>query len=558
VAWIFVRFGPLGYNPTDDGYVLAQATRILHGQVPHRDFISPRPIGAALLHLVDLAIPLPIFEATRLVPVVEVVAYSILLAWLVYRLPPWEWGPARIAGAAGAALVDLHAFPLMPSYTIDGLLLVAAGLVLVEIGMRRDDRVAERAGLVCLGLAALMKQSFAPAPLIGLGQIAWSRRHGRGGVRTLAVDVVAAALPALLYAGAIAAAGGLAPMLTQLAGARPTYGQQLVSVLGIADIRTSVLRLAIVVVALLVGGNVCDRLQATHPRWWTVGVVVRAVLTWQVVTATLAEGLTFSPGWALWPSWGVRLAWGVVALLLARALVDRRIDGTAAVLLAVAWMCSLSWGYPVPDLVAGALALVLLERTWAGFDLPAGLRGLCPALALGALVALAAVGRTFAVTRAASPYYDRPEAQLTAPLGTLLPAFGRLRTNTETAAYLSAVRACVQQHPAREVAVLPDNAGLYPAFGLTNPFPADWLYPPEVAGSETRLLDAAAALDRRGGYLVLFQVTAALALARLPALPAAAPTTPPFAYGTTLGTDILARLHGARIACGPFVGAYAP
>jgi hypothetical protein len=41
-------------------------------------------------------------------------------------------------------------------------------------------------------------------------------------------------------------------------------------------------------------------------------------------------------------------------------------------------------------------------------------------------------------------------------------------------------------------------------------------------------------------------------------LPAASPASLPFDYGTNLAGAILSRLHGTRIACGPFVGVYAP
>ncbi len=45
-----LSFSWMGYNPTDDGFVLAQSRRILDGQIPHRDFISVRPVASALLH----------------------------------------------------------------------------------------------------------------------------------------------------------------------------------------------------------------------------------------------------------------------------------------------------------------------------------------------------------------------------------------------------------------------------------------------------------------------------------------------------------------------------
>lgn len=43
-------FSPLGFNPTDDGFVLAMSRRLLEGEVPHRDFISIRPVASAVFH----------------------------------------------------------------------------------------------------------------------------------------------------------------------------------------------------------------------------------------------------------------------------------------------------------------------------------------------------------------------------------------------------------------------------------------------------------------------------------------------------------------------------
>ena len=55
-AGLHFLYSPLGFNPTDEGFVLAYSRRVLDGQVPHRDFISIRPAGSAYLHAPELAI----------------------------------------------------------------------------------------------------------------------------------------------------------------------------------------------------------------------------------------------------------------------------------------------------------------------------------------------------------------------------------------------------------------------------------------------------------------------------------------------------------------------
>jgi hypothetical protein len=47
-------FSKYGFNPTDEGFVLSTTNRILHGQIPHVDFSSVRPVGYAILHIPEL------------------------------------------------------------------------------------------------------------------------------------------------------------------------------------------------------------------------------------------------------------------------------------------------------------------------------------------------------------------------------------------------------------------------------------------------------------------------------------------------------------------------
>ena len=93
IVWLYERTAKLGFNILDEALLPAYSSRILHGQAPQLDFISPRPLGSALLHIPDLAIPLPLYLASRLVGITEVVVFLILLAWLVFGTAPWTWGP---------------------------------------------------------------------------------------------------------------------------------------------------------------------------------------------------------------------------------------------------------------------------------------------------------------------------------------------------------------------------------------------------------------------------------------------------------------------------------
>ena len=101
----------IGFNPTDEGLVLTYGYRILHGQIPHLDFISPRPIGSSVCRLVDFLVPGPLLLSSRLIALTEITATALLFGALVFRRAPARWNLWQIALVAIAFVVDLHTFP---------------------------------------------------------------------------------------------------------------------------------------------------------------------------------------------------------------------------------------------------------------------------------------------------------------------------------------------------------------------------------------------------------------------------------------------------------------
>src|SRR6266540_215976 len=228
---VFVTIGRIGFQPTDDGNVLAQTYRLLHGQVPHRDVIFARPMGSAFLHIVDYGLPMPLFEASRLIGVAEIVAYSMLFAWFVFDSSPARWGAARWLAASASALVNIHTFLVIAWYTTDGLLLVALGSVMLRSGLREERPWVRRAGLVVLGCAPLAKQSFYLAPVLGLIAVAWQGRSRSGAAQLKRVigSGILLALPLSLYATGLAATHALSDFVDQVTGAKAVWGGDFVT-----------------------------------------------------------------------------------------------------------------------------------------------------------------------------------------------------------------------------------------------------------------------------------------------------------------------------------------
>lgn len=170
-AWVafFVGFGLHGLNLLEDGYLLTLAERMLHGEIPYRDFAYIRPplpilVQAALLKGVPgYTVAVARWYGAAQLMVVLTAAYALL----------GRLGPARPARALyaflGALLACTGGFQPLPWYTVDGLFFsaLAAWALAVAIERRRPG-LAAAAGLAA-GAATLCKQGFVVVALAGLG-----------------------------------------------------------------------------------------------------------------------------------------------------------------------------------------------------------------------------------------------------------------------------------------------------------------------------------------------------------------------------------------------------
>lgn len=545
--------GRIGFSVLDEGMIASYSRRILNGEVPHRDIVSVRPLGSALLHVVDLAIPLPLFTTIRLMGLAEVVAYSVLFATFILRRGLLRWTATESVVVATTVLVNIHTFPLMTWYTIDGLLFTGAGLVLAQRAGDTSSRRAELAAMLCLGAAVAVKQSFFAAPLLGV-LILWRARPGARWLPAAVRRLAFAAIPGLLYLIWLTVAGALPDALRQLTAGRPVYGRSLFEAIGVittpADRRAAFSgHFPFEVVVPLLALLVAERRKAARRL---VGPA-RAVVALAVVYLTLSQTLGYVDAWAL------ELTWALVALVALVRVFRGHWSVTALTVLVLAWMTMLSWGHEVPSLVGGTVALCLVSLALGQVDrLDAGRAGL-----LAATVAFVVVAVVFVHARRDSPYYDRPEAQLTYDLGRIDRDLTGIRTNQVTGQYVAAAARCIKRYPADSVAILPDNPGLYAALGLISPFPLDWVIRGDYAGATAKIVRAAERLERQGNYLVLFQVVSGLELSRMKTLPRATRADSPVMlaspiYDPPLARRIIDTLDGRHIVCGPFLGVYEP
>jgi hypothetical protein len=553
IAWRTTRFG---FNPTDEGLITSESARILHGQVPHADFVSARPAGSALIHVVDVLLPTPMVITARVISLAEIALYTVLLGRLAVGRAVRSWSLAEAAGVVAAFLANLHVTPLMAWHTTDGLVLVSFGFVAVTTALSAERPRLLFLGMLALGYAAITKQGFVIGGAIALILVLAHRDRWR---KNLGIALLGFAIAPAIYAVWVTTAGGLGDFFRQTLGAKRPGFLTFTSVYSGQSAHEVIVGGLLVVAAVL--GSRMSRSSARRDAiaWIWVDVVARLVITGAVLHALFSQHFTDATGFYKFATWGTTVAW----MLIVQLVLDGRREGRvpALLILAVGYMASLSWGYPVPNSVAGSIAFVVVWRAW--IDPP---RVPVRALVLGTIAAIAACAIAASTTRSVlherdvHVYRDLPVSNLSYDLGNLSSEFAGVRTNASTYLYMKDVVDCLHQYPARYTAILPANAGLYGFLHLRNPFSTDWAWTDElVANAQDRLVADAQSLAKKGHFLVLFNTSAPEVLAYYPPpLPVGDPNAAPFFYGLPVGETIRDLLPGTRIACGSFVGVYSP
>lgn len=553
-------FASIGFNPTDDGLIVAQASRLLGGGSPHLDVTSPRPLGSPLLHTVDVLLPTPVLFTSRAIALLEFLAIAALSVRLLRAVPMARWGVAEVALTITAFVVNLHTFPLLSWHTVDGLLVGLVALVVVQRGGERGSLRWIAVGAFLAGCAPLIKQSFAPVPVLVAAWVCWQywpKRDDNDAVgwvklgAALAVSVV----PGLAYVLWVALTSSVSAAMDQMlatsgVNAREGLGAS-TSVIVFGDL--AALALFAIIYWRRRAGSGPDR----APMPPAVRVVVGAVA---VLLVGAAIQTTWSGGLLYTETWGETLWWLALFSALVWTVVSEELDVASIALLGFAWMASLSWGYPVPNLMGGSLLMVVLARCGQTLHtvVPSELEPRFRPLAMvgAGLLAVALVTTSLDVRRT-TVYRDLPAAEQNVDLGDISHAARGVRTNETTAAYLREIQECMAKYPARHLAVLPDNPVVPLLLSRTNPLPLDWWYPLEIPVDRDRIMRAVEAVDRQGDYLILFQTVRAENLAAGEPLPQAAVGSELFDYGGGMVSDVKEALTGQTVTCGSFVGRYA-
>ena len=510
-----------GFNPSDDGVILAQSFRILNGEVPHRDFISIRPVFSGVLHTLHFFSPFPLVVSGRVFVLLEFFVFSFIWLYILFD----EFGitfksrflllTSSMALGIISFLLNLNTFILFPWATIDGILLATISLLLLLKGHRqpRSTRAKTYLGLslIFISLAALAKQSFVILTVAIFFYVSCLLKKCHARASSALMIVLAGVSPFVLYLSLLFWDDSLSLFLQQMTGRT-----ELISTGVITYVRTFIgSRLLLPNLALLgvsLFNWINHRLAVVSSKW--VGLLHR--IAWGSVLAvylisilyfsfsllhTSDRSLTFELFWILFTLSVTALSFLCLSQKQSLVLVFG---------LFLSWSSSISLGanYPIFTTAgtSGITASVLVYLLAAKFKVALAERGY-PLLS-GSMYLLLAVS-FFVVAlqgQRSVNYRDLPSAKLTYNLGEVLPEFGDIKTNATTYDYYADFMRIyssfddIKDH----FVCIPNNAIIYPVLKSRNPFPLDWLQRDEYVGSERYLLnEVSRVLDSEKVYLIV-------------------------------------------------------
>jgi len=517
-----------GFNPTDDGVVLAQSYRIINGEIPHKDFISIRPVLSGILHTIHFQSSLPLFESGRVFVLFEIFIISFLWAFILvkhfFRKTEQKY-QLYIFSLLGivAFLLNVNTYHLYPWTTIDAVLFSSIGFTFLLSAIDCDHQkkaffLYTLAALFLFSLAALCRQSFIFISILS-SLFLMVKYFKKINMIRLAFAFILGFSPFLLYFIYLLANDAFPEFISQMTGRTELFETGILryiksfilAQLGLLNL----IMLVFVAVSFIKQKHLNIKTKSTLTGKFLLFFDKENKSTWRIISGIYSFALIFGAFWFFFHKdykiIPFEFFWILVTLSIA-AFQFRVFGFKETVILTfvilLAWTSSISLGANAPIYTTGILAISILILI---IELVGHLNLINFKYLNKQTIKIAA---TFLVSvlffisiygQRQFNYRDLSAGKLNKNLGDILPAFGNIKTNQTTYNYYKDFLKIYQQFDLKDrFVLLPNNAAIYPALQSRSPFPLDWMIRNEHVGADEQLLQMAEkALQQKDLYIVV-------------------------------------------------------
>jgi hypothetical protein len=496
-----------GFNPTDEGVILAQSFRIINGEIPHKDFISIRPAGSGYFHALNYLIPAPVFVTARYFVLIQFFIIAVLCSLFFHNQIVKNSNLLKnediyfLALIISAYTISILNYNLFSWTTIDSVFWSVISLYLFSIASKKIHYIF---ALISISLAALSRQTFALATLIAFLYTLYAFRKN---IISAVIILFSGGIPFILYFGLLIYNNALKDFILQISGRTEFFETAILQFIKRFFLSWSTfLNIFTIAVSILIyfrrdfnlkkffNQNTLNKYLPVLYLIITFILVVKYFLTKEQNIYSLPFELFFS---AIAISIYNRVSFPEQTKLFYLSFST----------ILISWISAISLGDNTPVFASGPLFITVLMNSVNIIILSKSIfHKSFPSLAL--FLSLMILFSGF-VSQRKFNYRDNPAQMLEEGLYKISYQFGKIKTNKNLIEYYSELKKIIDSLPSAKnnTIVYPHNAAFYTAFNTKNPFSLDWLITNEFVGQEKRVKsDLEKLLFRDKTYIIIDKV----------------------------------------------------
>ncbi|MDR2011352.1 MAG: hypothetical protein LBQ22_12810 [Bacteroidales bacterium] len=477
-----------GFNPTDEGVVIAQSWRVINGEIPHKDFISIRPAGSGIFHTIDFIFPGSLVENSRWIVLFQYFVIALCVSLLFYREINKKYNiygsPVILVSMiiAGFTLTVLN-YNLFPWTTVDALFWTSIALPLI---FSDKNKLKNYIGLILLAFAALSRQTFLLISLLGNCYIIYQYR--KEFIKSIPVILIGL-LPYIGYFLMLFINNGLSDFIIQMSG-RSEFFRTAILKFGSSFFKgyAAPFNFVIIFISVLLiirkKHNFIEMFvnKGLHAVVSIIYIILAVIMIVRHFLAAEfnAYGMPFEIFFILLTF--IFFHYSVYPF-------NSRIRTIAISILLISWVSAISLGANTPVFSVGLMFItlvslvadILLEYPFEKIKIIEN-----KYIILIISVGLFIVGY---FGQQNNNYRDNKPEKLVYGLNYASPEFGKIKTNHSMVAYYSDLKDIYSflDNAENNTVVFPCNAIFYPVMKTKNPMSLDWLNPYEYTGQEERI-----------------------------------------------------------------------
>jgi hypothetical protein len=498
--------GNEGFNPSDEGVIIAQSYRIVNGEVPHKDFVSIRPAGSGILHTIHFLSPFSLIQSMRWLVIIQFFSIALIMAVVLKILLEEDLGLKMsliqfIIVLILAYTLNVLDYNLFLWTTIDALMLSVVAFIFL-IALPNQTYIFQVIALFLISWAVLCRQTFIlPAMALFLSVFINNIKQHRffRGVSLMMIGLS----PIIAYVFWLFIKGGFGDFISQMTGRTELFETGVIQYLKYF-LKSYSLPLHLLVFGLFIA-NTLERKSNTRlkillsSKSYYLSILIMLYM-FVIIFYHFLDGnqnIYFLPFELFW------LCLDMFLLSWISVKISQKTFHTVLFVLFISWTSSISLGDNSPVFASGLLSVMILylsmliNRVQVLKDRDESVR----LLAFGFVLVLGVFISSFVGQRMWN-YRDLPSKELTFNLSEVHPNFYKIKTNEITGKYYLELKQIFESLPdaKNKTIVLPNNAIFYPIFDSKNPLPLDWMQPAEYIGQEARIFNAVLTLCKTPGY----------------------------------------------------------